>query len=81
MAARLVRQSRIPVILAGGISAENAVSGIHKVHPAGIDSCTRTNAVDKRGAPIRFQKDLEKVRQLVNNVRQYEQMQKEGNPF
>ncbi|MBT8331686.1 MAG: hypothetical protein KJP06_05090 [Deltaproteobacteria bacterium] len=71
-AAKLVESSRIPVILAGGISPQNAVDGIQRVHPAGVDSCTLTNAHDKNGQPIRFKKDLASVKQLVENVRQTE---------
>ena len=69
VAAQLVRQSRIPVILAGGIGPENASAGIGSVRPAGVDSCTRTNAVDSNGQPIRFQKDIAKVRALVAAAR------------
>jgi phosphoribosylanthranilate isomerase len=69
-AAKLVDASGIPVILAGGISPQNVIDGILKVKPAGIDSCTWTNARDKSGSPIRFKKDLGKVRQLVERVRQ-----------
>ena len=65
MAARLVRQSRIPVILAGGLSPENVYDGIVAVRPAGVDSCTCTNVLDAHGKPIRFKKDLEKVRRFV----------------
>jgi phosphoribosylanthranilate isomerase len=61
----LVQASRIPVILAGGIGPANARQGIEHVKPAGIDSCTRTNALDADGKPIRFKKDPEKVRALV----------------
>ena len=68
-AADLVEASRIPVILAGGISPENVVEGIQRVRAAGIDSCTLTNAVDKNGLPIRFKKDLNKVKRLVRAVR------------
>ncbi len=71
-AAKLVDASGIPVILAGGISPQNVIDGIQKVKPAGIDSCTWTNAQDKNGSPIRFKKDLVKVRQLVERVRQAE---------
>ena len=71
-ARKLVESSRIPVILAGGISPQNAVEGIRQVHPAGVDSCTLTNALDENGRPIRFKKDLAKVKQLVKNVRQTE---------
>jgi len=68
-AAELVASCRIPVILAGGISAGNVAEGIRRVRPAGVDSCTLTNAHDKSGAPIRFKKNLQKVKQLVNAVR------------
>jgi phosphoribosylanthranilate isomerase len=71
-AADLVEACRIPVILAGGISPENVVEGIRRVRPAGIDSCTLTNAVDQKGFPIRFKKDLKKVKQLVQAVREAE---------
>lgn len=71
-AATLVRASKIPVILAGGISPQNVIDGILQVRPAGIDSCTWTNAQDDNGSPIRFKKDLEKVRLLVERVRQAE---------
>jgi phosphoribosylanthranilate isomerase len=65
IAADLVTQSNIPVILAGGIGPENASAGVTKVRPAGVDSCTRTNALDPNGKSIRFTKDVAKVRNLV----------------
>ena len=68
-AAELVAASSIPVILAGGISPANVTDGILQVRPAGIDSCTRTNSLDDQGVPIRFQKDIFKVKQLVKAVR------------
>jgi phosphoribosylanthranilate isomerase len=68
-AAELVASCRIPVILAGGVSAGNVAEGIRRVRPAGVDSCTLTNAHSKSGAPIRFKKNLQKVKQLVNAVR------------
>lgn len=71
-AAHLVESCRIPVILAGGISPDNVTEGIRRVRPAGVDSCTRTNALDKKGVPIRFRKDLQKVKQLVDAVRESE---------
>lgn len=69
MAARLVQHSKVPVILAGGIGPRNVEKGIEIVRPAGVDSCTRTNAVDAEGRPMRFKKDLEKVRSLVAAAR------------
>lgn len=72
MAGRLVRQSGIPVILAGGISPENAAEAVARTRPAGVDSCTLTNACDVKGRAIRFRKDVEKVQALVAAVRRAE---------
>ncbi len=73
LAAALVEASPIPVILAGGISPENVFDGIRRVSPAGIDSCTQTNARDPRtGRPIRFRKDFDRVRRLIDEVRRAE---------
>jgi phosphoribosylanthranilate isomerase len=69
LAAALVEACRIPVILAGGISPENVRDAIGRVRPAGIDSCTQTNARDNRGRPIRFRKDFERVGRLLAEVR------------
>ena len=71
-ARRLAASSRIPVILAGGISPANVSDGIARVKPAGVDSCSLTNARDANGLPIRFKKDLQKVRQLVEAARKAE---------
>ena len=73
MASALVKASHIPVILAGGISPENVTEAIIAVHPEGVDSCTRTNSLDEKGAPIRFKKDYKKVENLVRAVRAAEQ--------
>jgi phosphoribosylanthranilate isomerase len=69
VARALVRQSRIPVILAGGIGPSNVADGIRAVDPAGVDSCTLTNALDANEAPIRFKKDPVKVRAMVTAAR------------
>ena len=71
-AAALVTSSRVPVILAGGISPANVSDGILRVRPAGVDSCTLTNALDENGRPIRFKKDVVKVKQLIDAVRETE---------
>ncbi|MFO8113629.1 MAG: hypothetical protein R6T92_14080 [Desulfosalsimonadaceae bacterium] len=65
MAAQLVEESRIPVILAGGLSADNVFDAAVAVRPAGVDSCTNTNAVDESARPIRFKKDVQKVARFV----------------
>ena len=68
IAAELVAAVPVPVILAGGLSPENVAEGIRRVRPAGVDSCTATNAVDESGKPVRFRKDIEKVRSFYRNA-------------
>ena len=68
-ARELVRRSDIPVILAGGLSPENVYDAILNVMPAGVDSCTRTNMLDRHGDPVRFKKDMERVRRFVEEAR------------
>jgi phosphoribosylanthranilate isomerase len=67
-AKELVLQSRIPVVLAGGLSPENVYTAVMDVLPAGADSCTGTNMLDKDGRPVRFQKDFKKVEAFVQEV-------------
>jgi phosphoribosylanthranilate isomerase len=73
MASNLVAASGIPVILAGGISDGNVLDGMDRVKPAGVDSCTLTNAMDRNGNPVRFKKDMDKVKLLVDRVRRNQQ--------
>ena len=68
IAGTIIKASPIPVILAGGISDENVFEAITTLNPTGVDSCTKTNAVDKQGQPVRFKKDMKKVRQLVEEA-------------
>jgi phosphoribosylanthranilate isomerase len=72
VAAKLVMSSRIPVILAGGITPDNVFDGIMHVRPAGVDSCTGTNVMDSEGDSIRFKKDFGKVKRFVDEVRRAE---------
>jgi phosphoribosylanthranilate isomerase len=69
LAAALIEASPIPVLLAGGIGPENAFDAIRRLRPAGIDSCTRTNPRDGWGKPIRFKKDMDLVRRLIDEAR------------
>jgi phosphoribosylanthranilate isomerase len=80
IAAALVETSRIPVILAGGISPENVFDAIGRVKPAGIDSCTQTNARDPRGRPIRFRKDFDRIRRLLDEIRRAEEVYSDLRP-
>lgn len=68
-ARKLVRKSKIPVILAGGLSPENVYDAILQVAPAGVDSCTHTNKIDQDGNAIRFNKDMGRVRRFVEEAR------------
>lgn len=63
----IVEQSRIPVILAGGLSPENVEEAIRQVRPWGVDSLTRTNEVLGEG---KFRKDLERVRLFVERAKE-----------
>ncbi|MFP4306510.1 MAG: phosphoribosylanthranilate isomerase [Desulfococcaceae bacterium] len=69
VAAELVRTSGIPVILAGGLGPDNVAEAVRQTRPAGVDSCTLTNAVGRDRRPVRFQKDLDRVRRFVEAAR------------
>ncbi|MGD0288868.1 MAG: phosphoribosylanthranilate isomerase [Candidatus Binataceae bacterium] len=56
----IVVQSRIPVILAGGLNAENVGEAIATVRPWGVDSFTHTDIVGNRG-----RKDPARVRAFI----------------
>src|SRR4029077_17932975 len=56
----IVERSRIPVILAGGLSAENVGDAIAAVRPWGVDSFTHTDVPGQRG-----KKDPARVRAFI----------------
>jgi len=56
----IVERSRIPVILAGGLSAENVGDAIAAVKPWGVDSFTHTDVPGRRG-----KKDPARVRAFI----------------
>jgi phosphoribosylanthranilate isomerase len=78
LAVALVKASEVPVILAGGLSPVNVCDAIIRVKPAGIDSCTQTNVLGSRGKPIRFRKDMDRVRRLLEEVRKAEELTTRG---
>jgi phosphoribosylanthranilate isomerase len=61
---RIVESAGIPVILAGGLAAENVAEAIQMVRPWGVDSNTATNVP---GDPV--EKDLEQVAAFVQAAR------------
>lgn len=73
IAGAVINWSPIPVILAGGISDINAFEAVTTLKPAGIDSCTQTNVVDKSGQSVRFKKDMKKVKRLIEETRRADQ--------
>ena len=56
----VVERSRIPVILAGGLSADNVADAIATVRPWGVDSFTHTDVPGNRG-----KKDPARVRAFI----------------
>ena len=54
------------------LSPLNVYEAVTLARPFGADSCTRTNALDNTGRPIRFKKDYEKVKVFVQEVRRAE---------
>ena len=61
---QIVEGVSIPVIIAGGLGPGNVVDAIKSLHPAGVDSKTRTDRTDGSHT-----KDLDKVRQFVELAR------------
>ncbi|MCX7981824.1 MAG: hypothetical protein N2572_02805 [Syntrophales bacterium] len=76
LARKFVEISPRPVILAGGLGPDNVAEAIKYVHPAGVDSCSRTNAVDERGRPLRFRKDIKLVSLFVREARRVEKLRR-----
>jgi len=72
MVSTLVNLAGIPVILAGGISPDNVYEAVARTRPAGVDSCSCTNLDDGQGGSVRFEKDYEKVKRFVSEVRRAE---------
>ena len=62
----IVRQLKIPVILAGGLSPENVSEAIRVVQPWGVDSLTHTNYQLPGGG---FRKDLDRIHQFIMAAR------------
>ena len=64
VSARIVAESPVPVVLAGGLSPDNVSEAVRIVRPWAVDSFTRTDRPGQRGV-----KDPERVRAFVRNAR------------
>lgn len=60
---RIIESVGIPVILAGGLTAENVGAAIHETHPWGVDSNTSTNTPGSN-----VEKDLDRIAAFVNAI-------------
>jgi phosphoribosylanthranilate isomerase len=63
--AEIVRSVDIPVIIAGGLGADNVAQCIREVKPFGVDSLTKTSFKYSDGV---MEKDLPKVRAFCENA-------------
>jgi phosphoribosylanthranilate isomerase len=61
ISAEIVRQVHIPVILAGGLNAENVTTAIKTAHPYAVDVCSGVRSNGKL--------DTQKLTEFVNAVR------------
>jgi len=64
ISARIVAESPVPVVLAGGLSPENVAEAVRIVRPWAVDSFTRTHRPGQRGV-----KDPQRVRAFAENAR------------
>ena len=64
---RIIEAVYIPVILAGGLTAENVGEAIRVANPWGVDSNTSTNVPGSK-----VDKDLERIKAFVDAVYEYE---------
>jgi len=59
------RTSTVPLILSGGISAENAADAIERVHPYALDSASGTELAPGRKDPARVQALIDVSRRVA----------------
>ena len=65
---RLVEFSPKPIILAGGLHAENVAEAILAVHPAGVDSHTGVEGADGRKAKEKVVKFVQESRRAFRQI-------------
>lgn len=64
----IVKRVPIPVILAGGLAQDNVERAILMVHPAGVDSLSRTSVTTPEGE---VRKDLQAVKEFCDIAKKY----------
>lgn len=70
---RIVEAVPIPVILAGGLTADNVSAAIREINPWGVDSNTSTNV-----AGSQVEKDLKKIAAFISAVLSTEKTDEDG---
>lgn len=65
---RLVEASPRPVILAGGLDADNVVEAIESVRPAGVDAHTGLEGPDGRKDRVRVERFVRRARKALESV-------------
>ena len=65
----LVEASPKPVILAGGLDAENVGEAVHAVRPAGVDAHTRLEGPDGRKDEAKVRRFVAKAREALEAIR------------
>ncbi len=68
----LVEFSSKPVILAGGLNADNVYDSIIAVKPAGVDSHTGVEAVDGRKDPEKIKRFVEEAEQAFSSIKHHD---------
>jgi phosphoribosylanthranilate isomerase len=63
---KIVESTSVPVILAGGLSADNVEDAIRQVKPWGVDSLTKTN---KMTGEKTFVKDIDHVKRFTERAK------------
>ena len=74
ISANIVRSVYKPVILGGGLSSDNVEKAIKTVRPAGVDAKTSLDLQGEHG-----KKDIEKVKNFVRRIRDFERRQASRN--
>jgi phosphoribosylanthranilate isomerase len=63
VSAKIVQRSRLPVVLAGGLTPENVAAAVMQVRPFGVDVNSGVKAAAQR------RKDVERMREFVRRAK------------